>query len=77
MLERFGMTDVKAAKTPMDSHVKISLAGCPQTVNADLQRTYRAIVGSLMYLMLWTQPDLSFVVAILTRFMHAPGDKHL
>ena len=30
-----------------------------------------------MDLMLWTRPDLSFVVAILTRFMHAPRDKHL
>ena len=43
----------------------------------DLQREYRAIVGSLMYLYQWTRPDLGFAVTFLSRYLHRPGEKHL
>ena len=30
---------------------------------------YSLIVGSLMYAQVWTRPDISFVVGVLSRFM--------
>ena len=77
VVERFGFNSGKASKTPMDTTVKLSLADCPEVVDATLQKEYRSKVGSLQYLAVWTRPDLAYTVAILSRFLHAPGPKHM
>lgn len=38
---------------------------------------YREIVGSLIYLMTATRPDLAFTVTLLSRFMQSPTKMHL
>ena len=60
ILKMFGMTECSGAKTPVDPTLtaKLSLADCPAEVNADLQKEYRAKVGSLQHLSIWTRPDL-------------------
>ena len=35
---------------------------------------YAPAVGSLMYTMVATWPDISHVVGVVSRFMHNPGD---
>ena len=77
ILEKFKMQNCRGAKTPVDPTVKLSLADCPQVVDPVLQAEYRAKVGSLQYLCIWTRPDLSYAVSLLSRFLHAPGPKHL
>mmetsp|Transcript_55929 Transcript_55929/g.117024 ORF Transcript_55929/g.117024 Transcript_55929/m.117024 type:complete len:2321 (-) Transcript_55929:82-7044(-) len=77
ILDRFGMLDCRGAKTPMDCNSKLSLGDCPRTIDPELQKEYRAKVGSLQYLSMWTRPDLAYTVSILSRFLHAPGPKHL
>ena len=69
----------RGAKTPVDPTAKLSLADCQAEVNSDLQKEYRAKVGSLQYLSIsgWTRPDLLYAVLILSRYLHAPGAKHL
>jgi len=37
---------------------------------------YVSAVGSLMYAMVRTRPDLSQVVSIISRYMHDPGWGH-
>jgi hypothetical protein len=37
---------------------------------------YRQVVGSLMYLMVCTRPDLASAVGILARYMQNPGRQH-
>ena len=59
ILEKFKMQNCRGAKTPVDPTVKLSLADCPQVVDPVLQAEYRAKVGSLQYLCIWTRPDLN------------------
>jgi len=35
--------------------------------------SYSSAVCSLMYAMVYTRPDLSYVVSVMSRFMHNPG----
>ena len=37
---------------------------------------YSSAVGSLIYAMVCTRPDLSYVVSVISRFMHNPGKNH-
>lgn len=48
--------------------------GKPQDGKIIDQRTYREIVGSLMYLVNGTRPDLSYAVNVLSRHQLNPTD---
>ena len=37
---------------------------------------YANAVGSLMYAMVCTRPDISHAVSMVSRYMHAPGKEH-
>ena len=37
---------------------------------------YAPVVGSLMYAMVATRPDISHAVGVVSRFMHNPGRSH-
>jgi hypothetical protein len=37
---------------------------------------YENAIGSLMYVMVYTQPDISHVVGVLRRYMSTPGKVH-
>ena len=37
---------------------------------------YQSVVGSLMYAMVCTRPDLSYAVGVVSRFMSNPGEAH-
>ncbi|GKB30020.1 hypothetical protein Tco_0869421 [Tanacetum coccineum] len=34
---------------------------------------YANVVGSLMYLMVWTRPDIAYAVSIVSRYLANPG----
>src|SRR4051812_34796089 len=56
ILERFNMTNAKPSTTPSDTSVKLQK---PQGPNKCLEVPYRQCIGSLMYLMLATRPDIA------------------
>ncbi|GMF15431.1 unnamed protein product [Phytophthora fragariaefolia] len=63
VLQRFQMDACNGSKTPSDMNLKLSKAMCPREAEErELMRTkpYRAVVGSLMYLMLGTRPALAY-----------------
>ncbi|KAG8492333.1 hypothetical protein CXB51_009816 [Gossypium anomalum] len=80
VLQQFGMNEqTKPVSTPLASHFKLSAQLSPST-NTEreymLQVPYSNSVGSLMYAMVCTRPDISQAVSIVSRYMHNPGKGH-
>ena len=80
ILQRFGMDEkTKHVSTPLASHFKLSAAMSPNTDDERrymAQVPYQSVVGSLMYAMVCTRPDISQAVSIVSRYMHDPGKGH-
>jgi len=72
ILERFGMSECKSRATP--SEVKCDLT--PEGDQTD-QRKYRGMLGSLIYIMTCTRPDISWIVSKLSQYMSDPREKHM
>ncbi len=71
------MSECNSVKTPLPRDLNLSFMDSPEEVDPKLQSTYRALIGSLMYLHQWTRPDLGFAVTVLSRYLHKPGEKHV
>ena len=79
VLDRFSMGNYKAVSTPFAAHFKLSAESCPR-FEEDIEKMshvpYFSAVGSLMYAMVYTRPDLSHAVSVASRYMHNPGRDH-
>ncbi|XP_047340029.1 uncharacterized mitochondrial protein AtMg00810-like [Impatiens glandulifera] len=73
LVEKFGMTDGKKSYTPLDVNPRLSRD--EGTCLPD-PRSYRALVGSLIYLTI-TRPDIAYVVGVVSRYMQEPRKTHL
>lgn len=62
------MLNCKVATTPMNVNEKLQLEDGTVKGNA---RNFRSLVGRLIYLA-HTQPDISFTVGVVSRFMDSP-----
>ena len=75
VLERTGMTNAKPAATPLPAGYY------PEPnegeVDPDLRQRYQVVIGSLLYIMLGTRPDIAFAVTKLAQFSANPSDEHL
>ena len=74
VLKRFRMEDCKPARIPMVPRLSLAVGDAP--ADAELKSRYLSAVGSLMYAMLGTRPDLAFAVGYLGRFAKAPTSEH-
>ena len=75
ILQRFDMADSKPAPTPMTQDwIKSSLDSPASPLPASLP--YLSAIGSLMYLMICTRPDLAYSVGRLSQFCEAPVKEH-
>ncbi|XP_031281256.1 secreted RxLR effector protein 161-like [Pistacia vera] len=73
------MLDAKSVQTPLGAHLKLSHEQSPQTETDKLEMAgipYASALGSLMYLMVCSRPDLGFAVSLVSRFMSNPGRTH-
>ena len=79
VVERFRMSNSKTVSTPLGHHTKLSIKQCPQSEDEkqEMDSTpYASGVGSIMYKMVCSRPDLAYVVSIMSRFMANLGIVH-
>ena len=74
VLDRFQMTNTKAALTPLPSNWDLK-ENQGKAMAADITR-YQSIIGSLLYLMIGTHPDISYAVTHLSQFSTNPSEDH-
>ena len=76
VLSRFNMNEAKPVSTPLCSHFKLSKG---QSLKTKEEREYMnkvpyaSAVGSLMYVVVCTRPNIAHVVRVVSRFMSRPG----
>ena len=76
VLERLNMQSPKSASTPLPINLRQCQRDCPTfgSEAEDMKSVpYALTVGSLMYAMVATRPDIAHVVGGVNRFMHNPG----
>jgi hypothetical protein len=79
MVKEFGMEDCKTQETPEEVGQQLTKRDEAQTAEEQqvmLSKPYMELVGSLLYASISTRPDISHAVAVLSRFMSNPGERH-
>ena len=74
ILARFDMSDCKPISTPMEAGLQ--LIASPDIAPKELVRRYLQAIGSLMYAMQGTRPELAYPVSYLARFSARPTNQH-
>ena len=73
VLERFRMHYFKPVDTPVEKGLTLSHDQCPK-INQKKEKMkdvpYASVVGSLMYAMLYTWPDICFAVGLVLSLIH-------
>ena len=73
------MEDSKRGYIPMSHGISLSKTQCPK--DPDEQKRmgripYASAIGSIMYAMICTRPDVSYALSICSRFQANPGEAH-
>jgi hypothetical protein len=79
VLKRFSMENYKQASVPIIKETKLSEELCPITLEEKGRMNgipYASTLGCLMYAMLFTRPDLSHAIGLLSRYQKNPGKEH-
>ena len=66
-------------KVPIPVGVRLSAEQCPKTQEEEDGMSHvphASVVGSLMYAMVYTSPDIAHAVGVLSRFMSKLGKEH-
>ena len=69
----------KHVSTPLAPHIKLSASLSPSSNEERecMSRVpYANVVGSLMYVMVCTRPDISHAIRVVSRYMHVPDKRH-
>ncbi|GJW92213.1 transposable element [Tanacetum coccineum] len=79
IISRFGMSSAKSVNTPFSANFRLSTAYAPQS-EAEIEYMsripYASAVGSLMYVMVCTRPDIAHAMSVVSRYMAHPGKEH-
>ncbi|UYV73291.1 hypothetical protein LAZ67_10002537 [Cordylochernes scorpioides] len=78
-LEHYNLLDIKLQSVPSDPYSKLTKEMCPkddQEIEEMNKIPYRQTIGSLMYLMTGTRPDIAYAVSRVSQFMNNPGPSH-
>ena len=73
------MDQSKKGFLPVLQGVRLSSAQCPTTAEDKEEMSfipYASAIGSIMYAMLCTRPDVNLVVSLVGRYQSNPGKEH-
>ena len=79
ILVRFSMENSKKGTLPFRNGVHLSKEQSPKTLEQKESMSripFASAVGSLMYAMLCTRPDICYTVGIVSRYQSDPGEEH-
>ena len=76
VVRRFNMHEAKTVNTPIGGHFKLSAVKDVSECIDTEKFPYSSAVGSLMYAMVGTRPDLAYAIGLISRFMSKPGEIH-
>lgn len=79
ILQRFDMSSTKPVSSSLANHFRLSIEQSPKSKEErDLMAkiSYASAIGSLMYAMVCTRPDIAHAVGVVSRFMANPGKQH-
>ena len=79
VLKRFSMEGSKRGYLPIGHGIHLSKKMSPKTPeerNRMSSIPYASAVGSIMYAMLCTRPDMAYALGIASRFQADPGEDH-
>mmetsp|Transcript_18530 Transcript_18530/g.37664 ORF Transcript_18530/g.37664 Transcript_18530/m.37664 type:complete len:1503 (+) Transcript_18530:3729-8237(+) len=68
-LEKYDMERETAKDVPMDPSFKITVDDLDDNPSESVTHLYRSMIGTLLYLAVWTRPDIAMVVNMLARYM--------
>nr|GFA34746.1 retrotransposon protein, putative, Ty1-copia subclass [Tanacetum cinerariifolium] len=79
ILKRYCIENSKRRSIPIQEKLKLSKSQCALTP-AEVKRMqnvpYASAIGSIMYAMRCTRPDVAFAHNVTSRFQQNPGDSH-
>ena len=79
VIRRFSMQDSKKGLLPMAHGTVLSSQQCPKSdkEKEDMKVVpYASAIGSIMYAMLCTRPDVAYAVSLTSRYQHNLGERH-
>ena len=76
ILENHGMTGCNPCTTPADPHVRLVKSQQPFEASETEKKKYQSAVGSLMYAMLGTRPDIAYAVSKVSQYSTNPNPTH-
>jgi hypothetical protein len=74
VLTKFGMTDSKSVRTPVDVSTKLVKDDGSEKID---KVKYQSAVGSLLYLSTRTRPDIAFAVSNVAKYCAEPTMQHM
>ena len=82
LLRRFGLESCNPVRHPLPANTRLKReldANTPKDAYLSVaeHKTYRAIVGSLMYLMTGTRPDIAYLCQQVSQFLSKPTKAHM
>src|ERR1700744_3153357 len=75
VLQRFNLLNAKSVPTPLPEgyHPAPNMG----TATPELRPSYQQVIGSLLYIMIGTRPDIAYAVTKMAQFAANPNKEHL
>ena len=73
------MEEAKKGFLPMSHGIHLSKTQCPRTADERERMSkvpYASAIGSIMYVMISTHPDVSYALSVTSRYQSDPGESH-